>query len=99
MRKLLDRLRGLYDRSGFIVILRRVRLLIIIWALLANLAVATNRDIFFRLSYLIILVVGAAFIWALYSIQSFKLEREMLTPRAQVGSLADERFTAISTGR
>ncbi len=99
IKKLFDRLRDLYQRSGFILNLRRVWLLILIWALLANLAVATNRDIFFRLSYLIVLVVAAAFMWALYSVQSFKLEREMLTPRAQVGSLAEERFAAVSTGR
>lgn len=98
-RTLTSRLRAFYARSGFILNLRRVWLLIIIWAILANLAVATNRDIFFRLSYLIILVVAAAFLWALYSIQSFKLEREMLTLRAQVGKLAEEKFSAISTGR
>src|SRR5258707_13822607 len=98
MRKLLDRLRALYQRSGFILNLRRVWLLIIIWAILANLAVATNRDIFFRLSYLIILIVGAAFLWALYSIQSFQLERTMLSARAQVGGIAEEKFSATSTG-
>lgn len=95
----LTRLRAFYQRSGFILNLRRVWVLIVIWAILANLAIATNRDIFFRLSYLIILVVVAAFLWALYSIQSFKLEREILTPRAQVGNFAEEKFTAISTGR
>lgn len=99
VKRFIARLRALYRRSGFILNLRRVWLLILIWALLANLAVATNRDIFFRLSYLIILVVAAAFLWALYSVQSFKLEREVLTPRAQVGALAEERFAAVSTGR
>lgn len=99
LRKLFERLRTLYARSGFILNLRRVWLLIVIWAILANLAVATDRDIFYRLAYLIILVVAAAFLWALYSIQSFHLEREMLTPRAQVGNLLEERFSAKSTGR
>jgi uncharacterized protein (DUF58 family) len=93
------RLRAFYHRSGFILNLRRVWLLILIWAVLANLAVATNRDIFFRLSYLILIVVAAAFIWALYSVQSFKLERTILTLRAQVGKIAEERITAVSTGR
>lgn len=96
---LFARLRAFYQRSGFILNLRRVWLLILIWAVLANLAVATNRDIFFRLSYLIILVVAAAFLWALYSIQSFQLEREILTLRAQVGKIAEEKITAVSTGR
>lgn len=99
LRNTLARLRAFYERSGFILNLRRVWLLIVIWAILANLAIATNRDIFFRLAYLIILIVGAAFLWALYSIQSFKLEREMVTPQAQVGNLAEEKFSAISTGR
>lgn len=93
------RLREFYQRSGFILNLRRVWVLIVIWAIVANLAIATNRDIFFRLSYLIILIVVAAFLWALYSIQSFKLDREILTPRAQVGNYAEEKFTAVSTGR
>lgn len=99
VRSLWARLRRLYERSGFILNLRRVWLLIVIWAVLANLAIATNRDIFFRLSYLIVLVVAAAFLWALYSIQSFKLEREMVTPRAQVGKVTEEKFSATSTGR
>lgn len=94
----LKRLRAFYLRSGFILNLRRVWLLIVIWAVLANLAIATNRDIFFRLSYLILLVVGAAFLWALYSVQSFRLERTVLTLRAQVGKIVEERITAISTG-
>lgn len=99
VRSVLARLRALYARSGFILNLRRVWLLVIIWAVLANLAVATNRDIFFRLSYLIILIVAAAFLWALYSIQSFQLEREMLSARAQVGGIAEEKLNATSTGR
>src|SRR5581483_1386141 len=75
LRSLITRARGFYSRSGFILNLRRVWLLIVIWAILANLAIATNRDIFFRLSYLIILFVAAAFLWALYSVQSFTLRR------------------------
>lgn len=99
LRTLAARLRLLYERSGFILNLRRVWLLIVIWAILANLAVATDREIFYRLAYLIILVVAAAFLWALYSIQSFQLEREVVTPRAQVGNIAEEKFSATSTGR
>ncbi len=99
VKSLVTRARALYARSGFILNLRRVWLLIIIWAILANLAVATERDIFYRLAYLIILIVAAAFLWALYSVQSFVLTREMMTARAQVGNLAEEKFSATSTGR
>ncbi|RIK28318.1 MAG: hypothetical protein DCC52_08595 [Chloroflexi bacterium] len=86
MRALVERARAFYHRSGFILNLRRVWLLILIWAILANLAIATNREIFFRLSYLILLVVAAAFLWALYSVQAFRLERTILTLRAQVSA-------------
>lgn len=74
-------------------------LLIFLWALLANLAYQTNRDIFFRLAYLILLILAVSFAWAYYSIQSFRLERLLITPRTQVGRIAEERFTATSTGR
>src|SRR2546426_9084916 len=99
IKKYSARLRAFIQRSGLILNLRRVWLLIALWALLENLAYQTNRDVFFRLSYLIVIVVVVAFIWALYSIQSFRLERNLITPRAQVGKVAEERFYATSTGR
>lgn len=98
LRALFDSIRLFYRRSGFILNLRRVWLLILIWAILANLAHVTQRDIFYRLAYLIVIVVVAAFLWTLYSVQSFQLARELLTPRTQVGRLIEERFMAISTG-
>lgn len=98
-RSFYPRLRSRLDQSSFILNMQRVMPLILIWALLANLAVATNRDIFYRLAYLIILVVLAAFLWALYSVQFFKLERDIVTLRPQVGQILEEKFLAISTGR
>src|SRR5512140_248312 len=99
MKRLLTLFRAIVKRSGFILNLRRVWLLILLWALLANLAVQTNRDIFFRLSYLILIIVVVSLVWAFYSVQSFRLERHLLTPHAQVGRVAEERFMATSTGR
>lgn len=99
LKALVARARAFVRHSGFVLNLRRVWLLVVMWAILANLAYLTNRDIFFRLSYLIVIVVIGAFLWALYSVQSFRLERQLLTPRAQVGSVAEERFFATSTGR
>ncbi len=98
MRKLLNRLRQFLRRWGFILNLRRVWLLIALWAILANLAIQTNRDIFFRLAYLIVIIVLISLVWAFYSVQSFRLERHLMTPHAQVGRLAEERFFAINTG-
>lgn len=98
MKILVYRLRSWFNRSGLILNLRRVWLLIALWALLANLAYQTNRDIFFRLSYLIIIIVVVSLVWAFYSVHSFRLERMLLTPRAQVGKMAEEIFNATSTG-
>ena len=96
---MLARLRTFFRSSGFVLNFRRVWLLILLWAILASLALQTQRDLFFRLSYLILLVVLVSFVWAVYSIQSFRLERRLVTPRTQVGKLAEERFVAVSTGR
>ncbi len=98
MKNQFNRLRQFLYRSGFILNLRRVWLLIALWAVLANLAFQTNRDIFFRLSYLILIIVAVSLIWAFYSVQSFRLERHVVTPRSQVGRLAEELFNATSTG-
>ena len=98
MRDLVERFRRFVRRTGFILNFRRVWFLIALWAILANLAYQTNRDIFFRLSYLIIIIVAVSLAWAFYSVQSFRLERELLTPHAQVGGLAEERFAALNTG-
>ena len=96
LRVLLARLRGRWDRSGFILNLQRVLPLVIIWAVLANLAVITNRDIFFRLSYLILLVVAAAFIWALYSVQSFTLGREPAESRVPWSARSRKNDSSLS---
>ncbi len=98
MRKLLNRLREFLRPWSFILNLRRVWLLIALWAVLANLAYQTNRDIFFRLSYLILIIVMISLVWAFYSVQSFRFERHLMTPHAQVGRLAEERFFAVNTG-
>ncbi len=96
---LFRRLRQFIYRTGFVLNLRRVWLLIALWAVLANLAYQTNRDIFFRLSYLILIIVAVSLVWAFYSVQSFRLERHLVTPKSQVGRLAEELFYATSTGR
>ena len=98
MNRLFDRIRQLIRRSGFILNLRRVWLLIALWAVLANLAYQTNRDIFFRLSYLIAIIVAVSLVWAFYSVQSFRLERNLITLHSQVGRITEERFAAINTG-
>ncbi len=73
--------------------------LIAVWFLLVGFAYQTGRDIFFRLAYLILVIFLFSFFWALYSVFNFELERKAMTPRTQVGRVAEERFLAHNTGR
>ncbi len=85
-------------RSGAVRITVRHWPLILSWFLLTGFAYQTGRDVFFRLSYLILAIVVFSFLWAAYSIATFRLERKLITPRSQVGRVAEERFLAHNTG-
>ncbi len=85
--------------SGAFRISVRQWVLILIWVVVTLFAYQTGRDIFFRLSYLILGIELFSFLWAAYSLSTFRLERTLLTPRAHVGRVAEERFLAQNTGR
>ncbi len=73
--------------------------LLLVLGILLVLAYQTGHEIFFRLAYLILAMEIFAFLWALYSITTFRIERKTITPRSQVGRLAEEQFLAHNTGR
>lgn len=85
-------------RTGAISISLRHWPLLIIWVLLIAFAYQTQRDIFFRLAYLIFALVIFSFFWALYGVATFELKRQVITPRTQVGQVAEERFFVRNTG-
>ena len=72
---------------------------LVVWILLTGFAYQTGRDIFFRLSYLLLAISVLSFFWAAYSILTFEFERRLVTPRVHVGRLAEERFLVRNTGR
>lgn len=74
-------------------------ILLLVWGLLIGLAYQTGHEIFFRVAYLILALELFAFGWALYSIATFRVERQTITPRSQVGRFVEERFLAHNTGR
>ena len=86
-------------RSGAVRITSRHWVLLLAWVAVTLLAYQTQRDIFFRLSYLILSVEIFSCVWAAYSVAQFDLERKTITPRAQVGRVAEERFLVHNTGR
>ena len=86
-------------RSGAVHVTVRHWILIFAWLVLTLLAFQTGRDILFRLSYLILVVEFVTFAWAAYNLATFELERQLLTPRTQVGKMAEENFLVHNTGR
>jgi uncharacterized protein (DUF58 family) len=85
--------------GGALAITLRHWSLLIAWLALAIFAYQTGRDIFFRLTYLIGALVIFSFAWAAYSVLAFELARQVMTPRAEVGTLAEERFLVHNAGR
>ncbi len=70
-----------------------------VWLVLTALAYQTSNEIFFRLVYLLLGAMVLSFLWAAHSIATFDLERIVVTPRAQVGRIAEERVMVHNTGR
>ena len=85
--------------SGALHITIRHWALVLAWIVLIGLAYQTGRDIFFRLAYLILGIEVFSFLWAAYTVSTFRLERQLITPRTQVGRMAEERFLVHNTGR
>ncbi len=86
-------------RSGAVRVTTRHWVLIVAWILITVFAYQTGRDIFFRLSYLILAIELVSFAFAVYSGSTFHLERKLMTPRTQVAKVAEERFLTHNTGR
>ncbi|MCI0475024.1 MAG: DUF58 domain-containing protein, partial [Anaerolineales bacterium] len=86
-------------RSGALRVTTRHWVLLFVWIILTLLAYQTGRDIFFRVAYLILAIEILSFLWALYSIATFHLERQTITPRSQVGRFVEEQFLTHNTGR
>jgi len=86
-------------RSGALRVTMRHWVVVILWLIVTLFAYQTNREIFFRLSYLLLLLQVSAFLWGWYQIVTFRLECKTITPRSQVGRFIEEQFLAHNTGR
>ncbi|MEW5717547.1 MAG: DUF58 domain-containing protein [Chloroflexota bacterium] len=86
-------------RSGALRVTARHWVLLFAWVVVVILAYQTGRDIFFRVAYLLLAVEVFSFIWAAYNIATFRLERQTITPRSQVGRFVEEQFLSHNTGR
>jgi uncharacterized protein (DUF58 family) len=86
-------------RSGALRITMRHWAVAILWVVVTLFAYQTNREIFFRLAYLLVALQIFAFLWTWYQIATLHLECKTITPRSQVGRFIEEQFLAHNTGR
>jgi len=57
----------------------------------------TGHRLFFHLTYLLLAMILLSFIWTWVSLEWVEVTRETKSTRAQVGRMAEERFTARNT--
>lgn len=78
--------------------LRRAGTPLILWLVIAIMALATGRELVLRLLYLMTAILGISFAWTLLNVYGVSLVRQTRSRRAQVGQLAEERFVVHNTG-
>ena len=61
-------------------------------------AFATGRDLFYNLTYLIVIMLVLSYLWAWASIRWVHVTRYMWARKAEVGKTSEERFTVRNTG-
>ncbi|HID62525.1 MAG TPA: DUF58 domain-containing protein, partial [Anaerolineae bacterium] len=61
-------------------------------------ALATGRDLFFNLTYLIAAVIIVSYVWTWTSVRWVRLTRYLWAKKAQVGKTYEERFVVRNTG-
>lgn len=61
-------------------------------------ALATGRDLFYNLTYLIAAIILLSYLWAWTSIRWVRLSRYLWGKKAEVGKIYEERFVVYNTG-
>lgn len=78
--------------------LRRARTALILWLIIVIAALATGRQLLFRLVYLMTAILVLSFLWAIFNVYWVRLVRQTRSRRTQVGQLAEERFVVRNVG-
>lgn len=77
----------------------RARVVLALFALSLFGALATGRDLLYRLSYIWAGLFALAFIWSRFALRRLSFQRQPRSFRAQVGQLFIERFTLTNNDR
>jgi len=70
----------------------------ILLVLTAFAAFATGHPVFSQLSYVLLTAILLSFIWTWFNLRWVRLERAVRSRRAQVGRIAEEKFTLVNRG-
>lgn len=70
----------------------------LLFGFLLGAALATGRDLFFQLTYLMAAVLALSFAWTWYSIRWLQLERFERAQRTQAGRIHEERIVLKNLG-
>ncbi len=78
--------------------MKRSRIVLLLWVLVAVAAVGTGRELLFNLWYLLTALLLFSYLWAWSGVGWVKVERYARTGRSQVGKMAEERLLVRNRG-
>lgn len=78
--------------------LQRGRIALILWLAIIVAALATGRQLLFRLAYLVTAILVLSFLWTFLNVYWVRMVRQTRSRRTQVGRLMEERFVVRNTG-
>jgi len=79
--------------------LRRNRIVFLLWFVVGAGAIGTNREILYNLWYLLTALILFSFLWAWSGVRRIRVERQLRTPRSQVGKMVEERILIHNRSR
>ncbi len=78
--------------------MKRSRIVLLLWVLLAVAAIGSGRELLFNLWYLLTALLILSYLWAWSGIRWVQVERYARTGRSQVGKMAEERLLVNNRG-
>lgn len=77
---------------------KRNRIVLLLWIVVAAAAIGSGRELLYNLWYLLTVLLVASYVWAWTGVRWVKVERRARTGRSQVGKMVEERFAVRNQG-
>ncbi|MFC2031040.1 DUF58 domain-containing protein [Chloroflexota bacterium] len=78
--------------------MKRSRIVLVLWTLVAMGAIGTGREVLYNLWYLLTAVLVFSYLWAWTGVRWVQVDRITRTTRSQVGKMAEERLLVQNRG-